>query len=63
MRKIAVMNYNTGAIEIITTENEIQYNDVETYLDDVCNYNMDEIYWMGFDKGKISFLTEDDFSE
>lgn len=62
MNRIAVMSYNTGDIDIITLDKEMEtIEEVETYLQEDCNYNMDEIYWMEFDRGKISFLTSADF--
>lgn len=63
MNRIAVMSYNTGDIDIITLDEEMETTEeVKDYLQENCNYNLDEIYWMEFDKGKISFLTSDDFS-
>ncbi|MCD7939382.1 MAG: hypothetical protein LUH50_04515 [Bacteroides intestinalis] len=63
MNRIAVMSYNTGDIDIITLDKEMETTEeVKTYLQEDCNYNMDEIYWMEFDRGKISFLTSADFS-
>lgn len=62
MKRIAVMSYNTGDIDIITLEHEVESSEeVINILQDDCNYNMDEIYWMEFDKGNISFLTIADF--
>jgi coenzyme F420-reducing hydrogenase beta subunit len=62
MNRIAVMSYNTGDIDIITLDEEMKTTEeVKDYLQENCNYNLDEIYWMEFDKGKISFLTSDDF--
>lgn len=62
MNRIAVMSYNTGDIDIITLDEEmVTIEEVKDYLQEHCNYNLDEIYWMEFDKGKISFLTSDDF--
>lgn len=64
MKKIAVMSYNTGEIDIITLDKRIKTNErIEKYLDSHCNYNLDEIYWMEFDKGKINFLTSADFAQ
>ncbi len=63
MNRIAVMSYNTGDIDIITLDKEMETTEeVKDYLQENCNYNLDEIYWMEFDKGKISFLTSADFS-
>lgn len=63
MNRIAVMSYNTGDIDIITLDEEMETTEeVKDYLQENCNYNLDEIYWMEFDKGKISFLTSADFS-
>ena len=63
MNRIAVMSYNTGDIDIITLDTEMATTEeVKDYLQENCNYNLDEIYWMEFDKGKISFLTSADFS-
>ena len=57
------MSYNTGDIDIITLDKEMETTEeVKDYLQENCNYNLDEIYWMEFDKGKISFLTSADFS-
>ena len=62
MNRIAVMSYNTGDIDIITLDEEMKTTEeVKDYLQENSNYNLDEIYWMEFDKGKISFLTSDDF--
>mgnify|MGYP000401886934 FL=1 len=62
MKRIAVMSYNIGDIDIITLDKEIRTNkEVEEYLQNTCNYNLDEIYWMGFDKGNINFLTDGNF--
>ncbi|WP_373156899.1 hypothetical protein [Bacteroides cellulosilyticus] len=62
MNRIAVMSYNTGDIDIITLDKEMETTEeVKNYLQEDCNYNMDEIYWMEFDSGKISFLTSADF--
>ena len=62
MKRIAVMSYNIGDIDIITLDKEIRTNkEVEEYLQNTCNYNLDEIYWMGFDKGSINFLTDGNF--
>ena len=63
MKRIAVMSYNIGDIDIITLDKEIRTNkEVEEYLQNTCNYNLDEIYWMGFDKGNINFLTDGNFN-
>ena len=59
MKRIAVMSYNIGDIDIITLDKEIRTNkEVEEYLQNTCNYNLDELYWMGFDKGNINFVTD-----
>lgn len=64
MKRIAIMSYNTGDIDIITLDKEIEtIEEMNNYIDEFLNYNLDEIYWMEFDKGKISFLTEEDFSQ
>lgn len=64
MKRIAIMSYNTGDIDIITLDKEIEtIEEMKNYIDEFLNYNLDEIYWMEFDKGKISFLTEEDFSQ
>lgn len=55
------MSYNTGEIDIITLDDGIKYDDVEKFLQNDCNYNQDEIYWMDFDRGSINFLTSADF--
>ena len=62
MKRIAVMSYNIGDIDIITLDKEIRTNkEVEEYLQNTCNYNLDEIYWMGFNKVSINFLTDGNF--
>lgn len=64
MKRIAIMSYNTGDIDIITLDKEIEtIEEMNNYIDEFLNYNLDEIYWMEFDKGNISFLTEEDFSQ
>lgn len=64
MNKIAVMSYNTEEIDIITLDYGLKTNeDVEKHLQNYCNYNLDEIHWMEFDKGKVNFLTNTDFEQ
>lgn len=63
IKRIAVMSYNTGDIDIITLDDGIKYDDVEEFLQNDCNYNQDETYWMSFDKGSINFLTSADFEQ
>lgn len=64
MKRIAIMSYNTGDIDIITLDKEIEtIEEMNNYIAEFLNYNLDEIYWMEFDKGNISFLTEEDFSQ
>lgn len=64
MKRIAIMSYNTGNIDIITLDKEIEtIEEMNNYIDEFLNYNLDEIHWMEFDKGNISFLTEEDFSQ
>lgn len=56
MKRIAVMSYNIGDIDIITLDKEIRTNkEVEEYLQNTCNYNLDEVYWMGLIKGTLIF--------
>ncbi|WP_270561522.1 hypothetical protein [Bacteroides cellulosilyticus] len=48
MNRIAVMSYNTGDIDIITLDKEMETTEeVKDYLQENCNYNLDEIYWRG----------------
>lgn len=61
IKRIAVMSYNTGDLDIITLDDKIKCDDVEEFLQNDFNYNLDEIYWMEFDKGSINFLTNADF--
>ena len=62
MKRIAVMSYNIGDIDIITLDKEIRTNkEVEEYRQNTCNYTLDEVYWMGVDKGNINFLTDGNF--
>lgn len=63
IKRIAVMSYNTGDIDIITLDEGLKYDDVEEFPYNDCNYNQDEIYWMTFDKGSVNFLTNADFEQ
>lgn len=50
----AILNYNIGNVELITVPDNVE--DVEEYLCDSLNYNLDEIEYMFSD----SLTIEDD---
>lgn len=49
--KIAVLDFNCSSVDIITVDEELietQYNgEIEDFLTDHCQYNLDMIQWMG----------------
>ena len=60
--KLAVLDYNCGDVDIIDNVPDMTDNDeIENYLIDRLNYNLDEINWMDLTKGRVNNFTPDDF--
>lgn len=60
---IAVLDYNTGSIDIINDCPKLRTNEeVENYLSEVLEYNPDEIHYMFSQEIETNTLTPDDFS-
>ncbi len=53
--EVAILNYDTGKVILKTIPEDVE--DVDTYLEEVYNYNMDNIEWMYNDK-HIEILDE-----
>lgn len=51
---VVVLNYNTGEVDFIILPDHLktaQCEEIENYLSDELDYNLDEIHWMGSDSG------------
>lgn len=53
--EVAILNYNTGEVILKTIPEDVE--DIETYLEEVYNYDMNSIEWMCNDK-HIEILDE-----
>lgn len=60
--KIAVLNYENGAVDIIDVPNPVilAYGGCENYLIEHCKYDMDEINWMEVKQEEVNYLNHVD---
>lgn len=60
--KIAVLDFSCGELDIIDKVPQMESSDdIEEYLSERLNYNPDKIQWMDLSKGRVNFLTPDDY--
>lgn len=60
---LAILDYNCGTVDIVSNVPDMEHNcEVENYLVETLNYNLDEIYFMNIKTtDDVKFLTPEDF--
>lgn len=59
--QIAVLCYDSSEVDIIDVCIENDYDIIENWLIEHCQYNLDQISWMSASSIKVNNLTPEDF--